>query len=94
MSPAERSLAARRAAHLRWAREDPNAPDGPLHRARKAFRDRFEREVDPDGRLDPAERARRAESLRRAFYLDLARKSVRARRARAAAGKPTVDGAA
>jgi len=37
-----------------WARTDDRA--GRTASARQAFRDRFEREVDPDGKLDPAER--------------------------------------
>ena len=41
---------------------------------------RFEREVDPDGTLSPDERARRAESKRRAYFQRLALKSARARR--------------
>jgi hypothetical protein len=52
--------------------------------ARKAFADRFEREVDPDGVLSPAERARRAESARKAHFTRLALASSRARAARKA----------
>lgn len=48
--------------------------------ARAAFRDRFLREADPDGTLPPEERARRAEHLRKAWYLRLALKSADARR--------------
>lgn len=44
---------------------------------------RFEREVDPDGVLDPCERAKRAESARQAYYAKLAYQSARARRERA-----------
>lgn len=39
--------------------------------ARKAFLARFEREVDPDGVLDPDERARRAEYAKKAYFLRL-----------------------
>jgi hypothetical protein len=67
------------AAHSRWAKEDPNDPAGPLPRARKAFLDRFEREVDPDGTLPPAERARRVESARKAYFARLALRSAQAR---------------
>jgi hypothetical protein len=42
--------------------------------------DRFERDVDPDGTLPLAERARRAEHARKAYFAELARKSVKARR--------------
>jgi len=43
---------------------------------------RYEREVDPDGILDPGERARRAEYAMRAQMSRLALKSVQARRRR------------
>lgn len=49
--------------------------------ARAAFLDRFHRQVDPDGRLSPAERERRAAFARRAYFR--ARPSSRARRSRA-----------
>jgi hypothetical protein len=66
------------AAHASWAATpDPTARTEP---ARQAFRDRFERQVDRDGTLSPAERARRAESARKAYYLGLALKSAVARR--------------
>ena len=42
----------------------------------------FEREVDPEGVLEPAERARRAEHAKRAYFLRLALKSAKARAAR------------
>lgn len=78
--PAERVLISRLAAHERWAKcEDAAAATAP---ARQALRDRFERQVDPGGVLDPAERARRAESARKAYYTRLGLKSVQARRAR------------
>ncbi|MGA7419848.1 MAG: hypothetical protein WB765_05785 [Acidimicrobiales bacterium] len=48
--------------------------------ARKVFLDRFERAVDPDGTLDPAVRAKRAEHARKAYFLGLALKSAKARR--------------
>ena len=50
--------------------------------ARRTFDQRFEREVDPDGVLPPAERRRRAEAARQAYFTDLARRSARARRLR------------
>jgi hypothetical protein len=81
LTPAQRSLNARLAAHARWSKADP--VDGTAA-ARKAFADRFEREVDPDGVLSPAERARRAESARKAHFTRLALASSRARAARKA----------
>ncbi|MEV4212931.1 hypothetical protein [Micromonospora sp. NPDC049662] len=78
--PTERALLARVAAHTRWAKTPDRAASTAA--ARQAFRDRFEREVDPEGVLPPQERARRAESARSAFYSRLALKSARARRLR------------
>lgn len=62
-----------------WARLDPEIMLGPAHRG---FRARFEKLVDPDGSLDPKERAIRADRARRAHMLDLAAKSAKARRQR------------
>lgn len=78
----DRALRASIAAHTSWAKTaDPTARTAP---ARRAFLDKFEREVDPDGTLDPADRARRAESLRKAHFARLALKSAAARRAKKA----------
>jgi hypothetical protein len=80
LTPEQRSLRARIASHASWAKtEDPKARTAP---ARSAFFDRFEREVDPDGVLDPADRRRRAEHARKAHMQRLALKSARARRSR------------
>lgn len=46
----------------------------------EAFAARFERQVDPNGVLPPAERARRAEAARRAYFTELALRSSQARR--------------
>ena len=62
-----------------WALNDAEVMVGPAHRG---FRARFERLVDPDGILDPKERAIRADRARRAHMLDLAAKSAKARRAK------------
>ncbi|MFC8619735.1 hypothetical protein ACFT9M_25460 [Micromonospora purpureochromogenes] len=83
--PSERALVARLAAHERWARTaDRTAATAA---ARKAAADRFESQVDPDGLLPPADRARLAESARKAFFTRLALKSAQARRARHAAAE-------
>jgi hypothetical protein len=84
MTPAEqrtlRSLAAQLAVQVQLARdEDWTARTEP---ARKAFRDRFEREVDPEGRLDPVQRARQAEMARKAYFTRLALASAKARAAK------------
>lgn len=78
--PAERALIAKLAGHARWATvTDPTAATAV---ARQAALDRFERQVDPDGTLDPADRARRAMHARKAYFARLALKSAQARRAR------------
>jgi hypothetical protein len=74
---AKRVLRARMAAHALHARvTDPASHTAP---ARKAFLSRFEREVDPDGVLDPQDRARRAEHAKKAYFLRLAAASSKAR---------------
>lgn len=77
-TPTERRLAAQIAAHESWAA----TPDRTARTAagRAAFLDRFERQVDPDGTLDPAERARRAEHAKRAHFQRLALRSAQSRR--------------
>lgn len=73
-----RRLTAQVAAHTKWAHTaDRSAATAP---ARTAFLDRFEREVDPAGVLPPAERAIRAESAKKAYFLRLAAKSAESRR--------------
>ena len=81
-SDTDRALIARIASHASWARtEDRTARTAP---ARAGLMEKFRQQVDPDGVLDPGERERRAESARRAFYLDMARKSAAKRRQNAA----------
>ncbi|WP_433506764.1 hypothetical protein ACQP04_09905 [Pseudonocardia halophobica] len=89
----DRALIARIAAHTSWANtSDRSARTAPGRAAaRAAMLDRFEREIDPDGTMSPAERALRAESARRAYFSRLALRSAQARRRRA--GRDT-DGAA
>jgi hypothetical protein len=60
-----------------WSLHDPKEMVGPAH---AGFRRRFERLVDPEGVLDPFERAVRADRARRAHMLELAERSARARR--------------
>lgn len=81
LSAVERSLRARVAAHSLHAAGGTNTAP-----ARAAFLATFEAKVDPDGVLDPAERARRAEHARRAHFQRLALASVKARRARTEGG--------
>ena len=61
-----------------WARtEDRTARTAPAVRASMA---RFEREVDPEGKLSPEEREKRAAFARKAYFRRLAIKSHEARR--------------
>ncbi len=81
-STAEHSLASRFGAHLSWANtEDRSARTAP---ARRGLLDKFEKLADPGGVLLPAERAKRAENLRKAHYTRMALKSAQARRRRSA----------
>ncbi len=66
--------------HTSWSRTaDRTARTAP---ARDKFDARFEKEVDPEGVLDPAERMRRAENARKAYFARLALKSAESRRRR------------
>jgi len=89
----DKSLAASAAAHRSWANtEDVAARLAPAHRA---FEARFERQVDPDSRMRPEDRARCAEHAKRAYFREMAIRSNRARAARrAAAQTEPSDGAA
>jgi hypothetical protein len=85
LTPAQRVLRARLAAHASWAKTaDRTARTKP---AADAFMARFEREVDPDNLLEPAERLRRAESAKKAYFQRLALASSRARGGRKAKRK-------
>lgn len=76
----EYSLRARIAANTRWAfAADRTAATAA---ARAAADARFEREVDPEGKLPPEERARRAASLRKAHFGRMALASAKKRRRR------------
>jgi hypothetical protein len=79
LSPAERTLRARLAAHAMHGRHDPRATTA---KARAAFLARFERQADPEGLLTPAERERRAQQLRSPYFAQLALASAKARRTR------------
>ena len=77
MTPEDRSLRARKGAHALHAKHDTRVVSAP---GRKAFLERFVREVDPEGVLPEAERTRRADHARKAYMLGLALKSAQARR--------------
>ena len=79
MNPSERILRARLGAYTVHSRYDTRETTAA---ARAAFMDRFEREVDPDGRLSVEERQRRAAAARKAYFTRLALRSAQVRRAR------------
>jgi hypothetical protein len=80
----ERRLRAQIRAHNSWA----DTPDRPARTAaaRRALEDRFVRQADPEGKLSPQERHLKAEHVRKAYYANLALKSVQARRRRQQVG--------
>lgn len=79
-TPQFRSQRGRLGAYTSWAMtEDRAARTLP---ARRAMLDRFEKEVDPEGKLTTQERAKRAEFARKAYYQGLAMKSAAARQRR------------
>lgn len=80
LTPSERKLRAQIAAHTSWANTEDRTARTSAGTA--ALLGKFERQVDPDGTLDPSERARRAESARKAHFARLAFKSAQARRER------------
>jgi hypothetical protein len=77
MSPSERAMRARIAAFALHARRDPRET---TRAGREAFISRFDHEVDPDGALPEAERRRRAEAAKKAYFTALALRSARSRR--------------
>lgn len=77
-TPTERKLAAQIAAHESWANtSDRSKRTAP---ARAALMAKFELQADPEGKLLPAERAKRAEHLRKAHFKRLALASAKSRR--------------
>jgi hypothetical protein len=75
----ERKLRASIAAHEKHSRNDPVESTA---KARATFLERFQREADPDGVLDPAERARRADHLLKAHMARMSLAASKAKKAR------------
>lgn len=80
MTDALASARGRLGAHTRWARENDRV--AATEPARRAFMDRFEREVDPTGVLDPAERTIRAEHAMKAHMTRISLRAAAARKAK------------
>lgn len=74
LTPSERSLRARAAAHALHAQGGTSTKAGTA-----AFLGRFERQVDPEGVLEPAERSRRAGHALKAHMSLLALRASRVR---------------
>lgn len=72
LSPPERQLRARLAAHTRWANAGPEERQKQAQIASRGLLAKFEREVDPDGVLEPTDRLARAKSARSAYMARLA----------------------
>jgi hypothetical protein len=89
MTRKDASLLASIAANERWAhtsdRVSATAP------ARAGLDARFEQEIDPNGTLDPAERAKRVAAKRRAYFKRLALASAASRRQAADARRAARD---
>ena len=83
LTPSQRQTPSRDGSHKSWSNTvDPTARTAP---GRAGLLRKFEDQVDPDRTLTPEERAKRAESARKAFYTRLSSLAVKARRARAGA---------
>jgi hypothetical protein len=80
MTPAESSLRSGMVAYRLHASHDPKKTTAA---ARATFLSRFEREVDPDGVLQPDERRRRAAAARKAYFqrVERSRRHLRIRSA-------------
>ena len=72
-------LGGRIGAYRKWSKVTDRS--AATEKMRQAFLDRFERQVDPEGKLSPEQRARMAEAAKKAYFAELALKRHRARRA-------------
>jgi hypothetical protein len=75
---ASKNINQRIAAEVSWSRTYDRS--GRTRSARQKFLQRFEHEVDPDGKLPPDERRRLAEHAKCAYMLRLAKRAVVARK--------------
>jgi len=87
MSPEQRVLRARIGAYSLHATRDGKETTA---RARAAFLARFERDVDPDGALDPVDRAKRANAALKAHMARMALGRAKARAVRKTAKNPNL----
>lgn len=85
LTPNERSLRARLGGLTTAARHDPLDYTAAARAKCPGSLGYFERQVDPDRELQPAERERRAKAAQKAHFTRLGLKSAQARRRRRAA---------
>jgi hypothetical protein len=92
LDPREMARRGKVGAHVLHSRHDPRETTA---KGRATFLARFEREVDPERTLPEAERQRRAQHARAAYFARLALKSARtrAKRARRKAPEAVTPGA-
>ena len=86
LTPTQQRLANQAAALERWAHTPKAEREANGRRGQAGLLARFEREVDPDGTLPAAERARRANRKRKAHMARLAKASSQARTAKKGGG--------
>jgi hypothetical protein len=84
LAESTRTIAARVGAFAQKAKYDGRELTKNARAASPGSPSYFERQVDPNGELDPAERARRAEYARKAYFTGLALRSAKVRAARKA----------
>lgn len=80
LTPEQRILRARIAAHTKHSRYDPVESTAAARSAAPSSDAYWERQVDPDSSLPELERKRRATSAKKAYFAQLALKSAKARR--------------
>lgn len=86
LPPAQRALAASIGSLTNWSRHtSPEARREATAPARAGRRRKLEQQVDPDGKLPPAELEAAVARLRRAQYMEMALKSAQVRAARRSA---------
>ncbi len=79
LNAAGRKARARKAINARWAKTVDRV--AATQASRQKFYDRFERQVDPDGALDPQTRATLAANARKAYMHGLALKRAKKQQA-------------
>ena len=83
LTPEQRTMRARLAAHTRWSNATADDRSKQGRAAQRGLLERFAREVDPTSNLDPEDRYKRARSALNAHMARLALKSSQARSGKA-----------